>query len=415
MFRNKHARRTKLLLFVLVFASAGLLTLVLTWASGPRASVEPEQGAASLPAQVVTDGTASGGGYIKFGTPSSCPTPAPTTAAAYEQLIRGGIGGKKYTADSGQSTRLPNGKVLWVFGDTFVRPETQSSGGAFINNNFILVDKGCAQAVSGPNDAQGQPTSTVTPTGSFDKPGVTDYYWPNIPYIDGNTLNVFMWHMYNDDSGFHMIGQDLAQFDVSGAVPVLTSLHQTPGSANGETQPGWGSAVLRADDFTYIYGNIDKYEEWVFGKYYYVARVPNGQVASQAAWRYWDGANWVANQTAAAAVIPGTAGVGAVSSVYQRPNGSYVLVSKKFDMVGSDIVAWTASSPTGPWIESSTLIAPVPNVDTAAGEHTYFGLAHPEVPLASGKMLISWSLNSNDPGFFGGPRYGLYFGESTQP
>jgi hypothetical protein len=413
--KDKYAHRTKLLLFVLVFALAGVLTLVLTWASGPRASVEPEQGAVSLPATVGTDSAASGGGYVKFGTPSSCPTPAPTTAAAYEQLIRGGIGGKKYTADDGQSARLPNGKVLWVFGDTFVRPEAQPNGGVFINNNFILTDKGCAQAVSGPNDAQGQPTSTVKPTGAFDKPGVTDYYWPNIPFMDGNTMYMFMGHMYNDASGFHMIGQDLAQFDVSGPVPVLTGLHQTPGSvSDGETAPAWGSSVLRTSDFTYIYGTVEKHEAWVWGKYYYVARVPNGQVANPAAWQYWGGASWVTNQATAAVIIPGTVGVGSTATVYQRTDGSYVLVSKKFDIIGGDIVAWTASSPAGPWTESSVLLT-IPNVDTAAGEHTYFGLAHPEVPLASGKMLVSWSLNSSDPGFFGSPRYGLYFGEAVQP
>jgi hypothetical protein len=101
--------------------------------------------------------------------------------------------------------------------------------------------------------------------------------------------------------------------------------------------------------------------------------------------------------------------------VYQKPNGTYVLISKRYDIVGTDIVAWTAPAPQGPWTVGPTLLSPIPDVNSAAGEVTYFGISHRESPVSSGQLLVTWSLNSNDAAWFGNPRYGIHFAEVPQP
>lgn len=381
------------------------LAVVLSFAMLVAGIVSPVASAARI-----RSGSASTAAFA-----ASCTKPSPTTAEGYQQLIRGSIDGYLYNADSGQSVKLPNGKTLWTFGDTFVRPDTQNWGGTFINNSAIITDNGCATSITGQPDTSGNVTSWIKPTGSFDLPGVNDYYWPSSPFVDGGYLYVILWHMYNDATGFHTIGQDIAKFDVSGASPRLMGLFKTPGSLNNEALPLWGAAVVRHGGYTYIYGGVDKHEVWVFGKYHYLARVPDGKATNQSAWQFWSGSKWVKTQAAAQPVIPGTAGVGTNATVYQRTDGKFVLISKKYDIVGTDIVAWTANSLTGPWIETATLVSPIPDVDDSTGEVTYFGLAHNHTQLASGGILLSWSLNQSDASYFGSPRYGVNFVEVPQP
>jgi hypothetical protein len=94
------------------------------------------------------------------------------------------------------------------------------------------------------------------------------------------------------------------------------------------------------------------------------------------------------------------------------------MITKKCEVVGTDIVAFTASSLTGPWTEKApALVAPVPtlNPPMSTGDFTYFGFGHPEVTLSSGKQLVTWSLGSSDLSAFGDLRNGVYFTETPQP
>lgn len=222
--------------------------------------------------------------------------------------------------------------------------------------------------------------------------------------------------MYNDANGFHIIGSDLATFNVSGETPVLEEIKVTPGSNNGAYGlPWWGAAIIRDSSYTYIYGSLNKNEPWVFGHYYYLARVPNAQLTNDFQWTYWTGSTWDGDQTLAQPIINGSEGVASGVSIFQKADGTNVFLSKKYDALGTDVYAWTTPYLTG-WTQQATpVLAPVPNVDGAAGETTYLAEGHKWATLASGKLLLSWSLNSNAANFFGSPRYGIYFSEVTQP
>jgi hypothetical protein len=221
---------------------------------------------------------------------------------------------------------------------------------------------------------------------------------------------------YNDANGFHIIGSDLATFNVSGDTPVLEEIKVTPGSNNGAYGlPWWGAAIIRDNSYTYIYGSLNKNEPYVFGHYYYLARVPSDQLTNDFQWTYWTGSTWSGDQTLAQPIINGSEGIAAGVSIFQKSDGTNVFLSKKYDAFGTDVYAWTTPYLTG-WTQQSTpLLAPVPNVDAAAGETTYLAEGYKWATLASGKLLLSWSLNSSAANFFGSPRYGIYFSEVTQP
>jgi Domain of unknown function (DUF4185) len=307
---------------------------------------------------------------------------------------------------------------LWVFGDTLIGTSGATRVTTFIHNSAFLTENGCITALTGATDTSGNPTTWIKPNATTDIPNIDDYYWSSTPFMDGTTLRMFLSHMYNDASGFHSIGVDLATFSMVNGSPVLQSLVKTPGSTNdGITTPSWGPSVLRDASYTYIFGTTYTSTPWVWGHDYYLARVANGQITTQSKWRYWNGSSWVTSQSAVAKVIDGTVGVGSGATVYQKSNGHYVMITKKFDMIGSDIIALTSSSLTGPWTEMSPSLLTIPalNPPMSNSDYTYLGLGHPEITLGSGKLLINWSLGSSDSSTFGDPRSGVYFGEVTQP
>lgn len=399
---------------IIGLAVIGTIATVVTSASIFVASSEAESGSRTSNAQLVTNSGASGGQSVKFGA-SSCSKPTPRTASAYEQVLRGDINGKWYHGDAGQSVLLSNGKNLWVYGDTLIAAAGQARSSLLINNSAIMTDGGCAVAITGPT-VNGKETTWITPTALTDTPNVTDYYWPNTPFMDGSTLRLFLSHMYSDSSGFHPIGIDLASFDLSSGKPVLQSIVKTPASSAGTATPLWGGLVLSSGGYNYIFGSINKNETYILGHYQYLARVATGKATSQADWQYWNGSTWVANQSSAQAIIPGIAGIGVGASGYIKPNGEVVIVAKKYDNLGTDLFAWKAPQITGPYTEKSpALLAPIPPANFTAKDTTYAGLAHPQAVMASGKLLISFSRNSDDLAFFGDGRYGNYFAEVAQP
>ena len=75
-------------------------------------------------------------------------------------------------------------------------------------------------------------------------------------------------------------------------------------------------------------------------------------------------------------------------------DGEYVAVSKRDGDLGDFVYVWTAPEPYGPWTPQKGIAAPA-GFDT--GELKYAPLAHPEVPLANGKLLVSISRNTTDP------------------
>lgn len=344
-----------------------------------------------------------------------CSTPAPTTAAGYETLIRGAMNGRWYHGDFGGSVMLPNGKTLWVFGDTIIGDAAAQKGNAAIHNSAILVDKGCASILSG-TLPDGKDTAWVNPPASMDVPDKDDYYWLNTPFMDGTTLRAFLGHLYNDADGFHPIGADLATYTIENGVPKLSSVVETPGSASYGLTPVWGAGVISDGGYNYILGSMSKNEPLVFGHYYYVARVPVGSTTDKSAWEFWNGSSWVTNQTEVTPIINGVAGLAAGVTIYKNAAGEFVIISKKADSFGTDLVAWKATTITGPWTEvTPPLMSPVPQPNYTTQDYTYLGLGHPWINLSSGKMLVSWSLGSNDASFFGDSRYGVYFSEVDKP
>lgn len=70
---------------------------------------------------------------------------------------------------------------------------------------------------------------------------------------------------------------------------------------------------------------------------------------------------------------------------------TWVAITKENDFLGQRLVALTSRTPVGPWTSTTVGLAPS---RTGSGTLAYLALAHPEIPLASGRLLITVCRNN---------------------
>lgn len=309
------------------------------------------------------------------------------TPTSVEQLNRqveriddfaGVVGG-----DVGASTRLRDGRLLFVFGDTVHRP---GYGAPMVRNSMLLFAPGCAGAY------ERRDRGAVIPDRAD---GVG--YWPMsaaaVRVRGHDLLGVTAQRVANDrrdDLGFRNLGPALAVFSVEeGRPPVLQRVVDLGPDDPDRSRPTWGAATAVVDDVVYVYGTSRT--EPGFGWSVSVARVRLVDIADQSAWRYWDGRDWQADPERAAVLIDQHEGVSQTFSVF-RHGESWYAVSKRDDFVGTDLVVWKAPAPTGPF----TAHPPAARIPSTETKLRYMPLAHPELLPEPGTMVVSYSRNTTE-------------------
>lgn len=316
---------------------------------------------------------------------AACDLPRPTSAKQWQDAFTA-LHGEWEGADVASTVALPDGRTLWLFGDTLHRVGNDL---AMRRNSMLISDQGCLTTVRGPGGAEPLPTRTDG-----------HWYWPTHGVVDGGRLFVFASSVTasgDDPPGFTATGTSVAEFDLpAGKDPVLRTIHGTPSAGQPETEPQWGAAVTQHGGYTYVYGTQKVRQDLVFGRNVYVARVPAGQIADLSAWRFWDGRSWAAQESQAAVVIDARQGVPTSFSVHARPDGSFFAIAKQDDFLGSKIVSFVAATAQGQWGSRAARADSPSNVKT--GAVTYLALGHPDLPLASGRLLVSVSRNNLNMG-----------------
>jgi hypothetical protein len=155
-------------------------------------------------------------------------------------------------------------------------------------------------------------------------------------------------------------------------------------------QVNWGAAATRNEHWLYVYGTRRVGQE--FGRELYVGRAPVAKPGDRDRWQFWDGSVWQSRIAQATAILPAHGGVSQTLSV-DVIDGRYVAVSKRDGDLGDFVYQWDAPDPTGPWTPAKGVAAPS-GYDT--GELEYAPLAHPEITLADGNLLVTISRNTTD-------------------
>jgi uncharacterized protein DUF4185 len=293
-------------------------------------------------------------------------------------------------ADVGADVLLQDGRRLWVFGDTLRAPGFQ--GQRFVRNSMLVIGGGCAASVL-PAD-----NGAIVP----DR-GDGIGYWPmsiarvqrgGYDLVGVATQRVASTGTPDGAFAFESLGSSMAVFVVQkGGTPQLLAQEDMGRDNKDPARPEWGAASAVEGDWVYLYGTARPDEKGVFGFSLRVARTRIDDILDQSKWRYWDGSSWQAKASRARELIGADQGVSQTLSVFSR-KGKWYAVSKRDEFLGSDLVIWTAPSPTGPF-DSGTVVADLPS-DLKTGQLRYMPLAHPDLLADPKTVLVSYSRNNTD-------------------
>ncbi|WP_154402631.1 phospholipase A2 [Nocardioides speluncae] len=288
----------------------------------------------------------------------------------------GDEGGHWTGGDSTTSVPLPDGRIAWLFSDTFlgtVNPDHSRPASTPMVNNTLVVQSG---STLGPTRHGG---TTTAPKALVEATESGEFYWVGDGTVTGGKLKVF-YNRYKRNSSAWMdislVGTALVTFDL----PSLTvsGIQQLPVGATTT----WGSAVLEDGGYTYVYGTEDA-GAMKFAK---LARVDASLAGS---WEFWTGSTWSASEPAATRLL---SGVGTAYSV-DKINGQYVLTTHDTNVgFGPSVMAHTAPAPTGPFAAPRYLLD-APEASAAQGRYVYDVRTHPEL-AAAGKLLLSYNSNA---------------------
>jgi hypothetical protein len=327
------------------------------------------------------------------------PLPKPTVEVmpAYEALFsnsRGWIG-----ADAVYSVALAPDRVLWLFGDTFLGVvEDGRRRDAVIVNNSVAVQTGMTPDTaridfSFGRDTDGQPAAVIEPADG------RGWFWiyDGIRTADGLFLFAVQIERSPDTSvfGFRLIGNWLCRIENPDKAPNRWQITQRrlPWSTDEEKdQVLFGSALLVADDFLYIYGARDRRVEGRLQKRMVLARVRLDRLLDFDRWRFFADGQWSPSYHEASAISEDVANEYSVSHLPHL--GKYVLVYSQSGL-SPNILARLADRPAGPW-GSPIRLYRCPEAGWDKRIFCYAGKAHPEVSAQAGELIVTYVSNATE-------------------
>ena len=246
--------------------------------------------------------------------------------------------------DGASSPRLPDGRLLWLFGDTYLGGVDTSgrrvAGTRLVRNSIAVTDGTCVD---------------LLPTADDALPGrVGTWLWPTHAVVTRTSgtparLVVFAQRITRTGAGswgFRRTGTAVVSLTVPArGAPVVGAVRDLPSS-----DVLWGAATLTEGATTWIYGTRGSSSPLVFGRDLLLAQAPTATAGDERTWTYRTSHGWSSGASSAAVVRPAREGVSTVPSV-TRVGRSYVVVTKPDEFLGDDVVALTAPHPWGPWVE----------------------------------------------------------------
>jgi len=338
-------------------------------------------------------------------------------------------------ADVAASIDLLDGRVLWVFGDTWIGnvAEGKHAKGSRLVNNSLAVHQWPAKVPGaapdpaevdfhwGPNDEAGHPTAWIVPKVEekgdvlASQPG--DWFWPTgggviIPRRgEANRLVLFLYRVRRGDRpgtswNFQVVGTSMAIVDdVRAPVEKWTARQiNLPAMPQNDERRGtagrgihWGQAVVRvpsAEDeraaslFVFGVANVGRLERKML-----VARVPEDRIDQFEAWQVYAGPErWSANPDEA---VPIAGAASSEFSIFQASIGGirrWVWIQSE-PLFGHRILARIAEHPAGPWSEPIAVHA-VEEVKGKSSLFTYAAKGHRQLSGEDG-LLVTYIVSSH--------------------
>ena len=283
--------------------------------------------------------------------------------------------------DGVYSQLLPDGRTVWIFGDTFIgnldKGNTRhKTDPLYIRNSFVVFDgnQRITLQQGNPSDFRSMMIPPEVRDGTSGKTELERWYWPGDALVEEDRMYVFNSRFTQIDTGmwdFQFEGTDVVEFGLL-EIQELRTL-----SLGNFNEIHFGHAICETDSFTYIYGLKDGYA--------HAARAKTGNILGK--WDYFTGQGWSDDFLDAQSMVdfPGSEQFSVFPYLDQ-----FIMVMQEGHL-GRRIFAYTADTPVGPWSEGILVYeTPLPG---SSNLFTYNALAHPQF-MKDNKLLISYNTNS---------------------
>ncbi|HKS98483.1 MAG TPA: hypothetical protein VJT31_03045, partial [Rugosimonospora sp.] len=323
--------------------------------------------------------------------PAAAPVPARVTTAAglsalftrYAATTRDGWTG----GDSTFSVRLPDGRTLWLFSDTFLGPlnrnGTRPTGAEMVNNTFVVQDGDQLTTVYGGTPAH--PTAIMPP------PGPDRWFWTGDGMLTGDGLVQVVFREYQR-TGTGALSYGYQRSVVATFSPDHLNTPSSVDPLPSDSGVAWGAALLPAsrsgDGYTYLYGVVNTGT----GKAMRVARI-YGSDLRHGTWQYRAACGWSTDERAATDVMTGVADEYSITPW----QGRYLLVTVNGTGWGSSIEMLSAPTPAGPFT-GRTVLYRMPEPGPGGSYRDRYVIAynaHGQL-TTNDTILISYNVNSLD-------------------
>ncbi|GGV75152.1 hypothetical protein GCM10010294_39400 [Streptomyces griseoloalbus] len=301
--------------------------------------------------------------------------------------------------DGTHSVRLPDGRLLWLFSDTYLgrvhRPPNpvgestawRDTTAPLVRNSAVLMRDGRLEG--------------TLPAPLFPDPAPDQWRWPVAARVEprspGSSERVVRVLLWVRTAGQHPwiygvpTATEVATLSLPGLrVESVVRVHDQQQVTDPSRRVLFGTTLVEEDGWTYVFGGDDGRPASRPASHAYAARVPEGGLADPAAWEYWNGSDWQTRARPRPVLGDGRrTGVGSAFSVV-RDGGTYVLFTMAAGAEGLTAVAsYWSCSPTGPWHGPAREFTPaLPGGGTAA----YNPQAHPELS-GDGRLVLSYDVN----------------------
>ncbi|MEY8021635.1 DUF4185 domain-containing protein [Muriicola sp. SD30] len=287
-------------------------------------------------------------------------------------------------ADGAASIDLENGKILWLFSDTFIDPEgTGKRSNSKMINNSIAIQEG--DALDKVNIAFYYKGKQKQPKSFFELPGKT-WFWTGHGILANDTLIIFLFEEKNTNKGigFEAIGWYIALIDNPFENPLSWNIRYIKGSDTFGVIVG-SSAVLKDKDFIYAYGVSEPSSHLVYLLRFPIDKIVEGDIAGL---EWWNAGHWITRKERFP--IPSQLFIGQTEfSVHYQENLHQYVQIQTYGYGAASIGYRLAEQPEGPWSQ------PVIFYNTqlkSQEDFVYSANAHPEI--SNDGILVTYNINS---------------------
>lgn len=280
-------------------------------------------------------------------------------------------GGGWTGGEGAASVPLPDGRIAWLFGHTYVdtvyTDRSRPMNARQIDNSIVIQDGASVVTLYSGSPEAPRP---------FADTGVEGFiYYPLNGIVRQDALEI-LYAMYKTE-GESVFDRQLVAIDVL-AYELEHFGHVRSARILSNPSILFGSAVLEDEDYIYIFGTDTRTQ------YAHVARV--GTESLIGFWEYYTSSGWDPSVKESAGLVRNASDQ---FSVFRQGSNYYLL--KQAGDFGKEIRLLSAARPTGPWVSVKVLYH---TLETQGRIVTYSAMAHRHLGLEH--LIVSYTVASLD-------------------